>query len=252
MLGVAVRLRSHLIGVYLLRVGGLLSTTLGVIIRLQSPWIIVCLLCVRTLLALLLSHSPSWKLTNCFSLYIGRHFPPFFFGFAFRIMCPPSSKFMTWVFELQIFKLWTLLTNVHIIIDNTFLNSLRSTTWGFDLNSNELIGMYLGLIHRRSCMALPNLGPGPLYCAELFWGRGLLLEIFLSSSSSWSIKLCAVDMSRPEAASCVVFLRGNRARIIVRSYFTPGQICLFLGNLHQVWLGPWLHIYRPVRMAFLR
>ena len=57
---------------------------------------------------------------------------------------------------------------VHTIIDNTFLDSLRSTILGFDLRSNDLIGMHLGSILRQSCMDLPNLGLGPSCYAELF------------------------------------------------------------------------------------
>ena len=81
-------------------------------------------------------------------------FPSFFFGFAFQTVCLPSSKFIIWVFELQIFKLQILLTKVHTIIDSTFSNSLRSTISGFNIHSNELTGMHLGLIPRQSCRDL--------------------------------------------------------------------------------------------------
>ena len=94
-LDVAVRFCSHQTGVYLISAEGLPSMTLGVTVRLQSPQIVVCLLCVRTLLALLLSKSPLWKLVDCFFLYIGGCFPPFFFGSAFWIMCLLSLKFIT-------------------------------------------------------------------------------------------------------------------------------------------------------------
>ena len=82
-------------------------------------------------------------------------------------MCPPSSKFITWVFELLIFKLWTLLTTVYKIINSTFSISLCSMISGFDLYSNELINMHLGLILWQSCMDLSNLGLGPLLCRTL-------------------------------------------------------------------------------------
>ena len=47
---------------------------------------------------------------------------------------------------------------------------------GFDFHSNELTDKHLWLVLRQSCMEIPNLDLGPLYYAELFWGRGLLLE----------------------------------------------------------------------------
>ena len=131
---------------------GLLSTTLGVTIHLHRPHSGVCPLRVRILL---ISRLLLWKLAGLFR----RSFPSFFFDSAFWTMYPPSSKSITWVFELQIFKLWTLLTKVHTIIDSTFSNSLRSMTSGFNLHSNDLIDIHLGLILWRSSMDLPNLGP---------------------------------------------------------------------------------------------
>ena len=121
----------------------------------------------------------------CWSFLEGR-FPSYFFGSTFWTMCPPSSKFITWVFELLIFKLRTLLTNVHTITDSIFSDSLCSTISVLDLYSNELINMYLGLILRQSCMNLPNSGLGPPCYAELFWGQGLPLGI---SSSSLQVKV---------------------------------------------------------------
>ena len=233
-------------------------------IHLYSPQTEVYPLCVRTLL---LSRLFLWKLAGCFlrsslSFFFGFAFrimckvtfllPSFFFSFAFWTMCPQSLKFMIWVFELQIFKLQTLLTKVHTIIDSTFLDSLFSTISGFDLHLNELIGMRLGLILRRSCMDLLNLGLEPICCAEFFWGRGLLLEISSSSPLSGSIELCTVDTPRPKVKSYAVFLQGNWAHVFVRSYFSLGQSFPSLGNLHQVRLGPWLRIRRPVRTTFLR
>ena len=141
---------------------------------------------------------------------------------------------------------------MHTIIDSTFSNSLCSTISWFDLYSNELIDMHLGLIFWRSCMDLPSLGLGPLYCAELFWGWGLLLGISSSSPSSWSIEQCVVDMLRPKVASHVIFLRENRARAVVRLYFTLGQSFPFSSSLPRVRLGPWLRIRRPARTKFLQ
>ena len=187
----------------------------------------------------------------CWSFLEG-HFPSFFFGSAFRSMCPPSSKFITWVFELQIFKLWTLLSKVHTSISSTFWNSLCSTISRFDLHSNELIDMYLGLVLRRSCMVLPNLGLGPLCCVKFFWGWGLLLRIFSSSPSSWSTKLCVVNTPWPEVVTHIIFLQENWACVIVRSCFTLGQSCPFSGSLHWVRQGLWLHIHMLARMEFLK
>ena len=167
-------------------------------------------------------------------------------------MCPPSLKLITSVFELLIFKLQTLLTKVHITIDSTFSNSLCSMISRFDLHSNELIEMHLWWIFRRSCMDLPSLGLGLLCCAELLWGQGLLLGIFLSSTSSWSIEQCIADTPQPKVVSHVIFLRENWAHVAVRSYFALGRSCPFSMILPRVWLEPWLRIYRPTRMGFLK
>ena len=160
---------------------GLPNTTLVVTVRLHSLPIVVCSLHVRTSL---------WQVASveaCWSFSDGR-FPSYFFDSAFRTMCLLSSKIMAWVFELLTFKFWTLLTKVHTIIDSTFSNSLCSTILGFDLHSNELIVIHLGLTLRQFCMDLPNLGLGPPCYLELFWGQGLPIGISSSSLSRWSIE----------------------------------------------------------------
>ena len=167
-------------------------------------------------------------------------------------MCPPILTFITGVFELQIFKFWTLLTMVHTIIHSTFLDSLHFTILGFDLYSNELIGMHLGLILWRSYKDLPNMSLGPFCCAELFLGQGLFLEISSSSPSSWSIALCVVDTPWLEIASNAIFLWENRARVVIRSYFTLRWSYPFSGIPHQVRLGPWLRILVLARTKFLQ
>ena len=183
--------------------------------------------------------------------YLEDRFPSFFFGSTFRIMCPISSKFMIksfWTFD---FQLRTLLTKVHTIIDSTFSNSLHSTISGFDLHSNELIDMHLGLILWQFFIDLPNLGLGPICYAELFWGQGLPLRIFSSSPLSWSIEQCIVGTSQLEVADHVIFPRENRARVVARSYFTLGRSCPFSRILPQVQRGPRLRNCRPTKMGSL-
>ena len=46
-----------------------LSMNLGVAIYFQSPQTVVCPLCVRNLLTLLLKGLPTWKLVDHFSLF---------------------------------------------------------------------------------------------------------------------------------------------------------------------------------------
>ena len=194
------------------------SMTLGVTVRLHHPKTVGCPLCVRT--------SP-WQVASaeaCWSFLEG-HFLSYFF---------PSSKFMTWVFELLTFKLWTLLTKVHIIIDSTFSNSLYSMISRFNLHSNELIDMHLGLTLSQFCMDLPNLGLGPPCYAELFWGQGFPLRISSSSLLSWRTKQCVIGTPWPEVVSHIVFPLKSRARVVVRSYSTLGQSCPFLKTLSQV------------------
>ena len=111
----------------------------------------------------------------CLLDYVRDHFPSFLVLPSW--LCAPQVQ--NSLYEFSNFR------SLHTIIDSTFLDSLHSTTLGFDLHSNELIGMHLGLILHRSCMDLPNLGVGPLCYVELIWGRGLLLKISLSSPLSW-------------------------------------------------------------------
>ena len=169
-LGVAVCLHSRQTEVCPLCAGTCIlpDMTLGVVVRLRSCQTGVCLLRARAYptrpsVSPFIFTALRPKSVRCVS-----RLSFFLFGSAFQTMCPPSLKFITWVFELQIFKFQTLLTKVHTVIDSTFSNSLRSTVLRFDLHSNKLINMHLRLIFQRSCMDLPNLGLGPLCCAKLF------------------------------------------------------------------------------------
>ena len=157
---------------------------------------------------------------------------------------------MTWVFELHIFKLRTLLMKVYPIINSTFSNNLRSTISGFDFHSNEVIDMHLGSTLQRSCMDLPSSGLRPFCYAELFWGWCFPLWISLPSSSSWSTEQCVVGTLRPKVASQIIFPLENQARVVARSYFISGRSCLLSRILPQVWLEPWLHIRRLAKIGF--
>ena len=205
MLDVAFYLRSHQTRVYLLCAGTYIlpDTMLGVAFCLRSHHIRVyslhAMACPAQPSALLPAFtalrpefsccmSGLFSFTSCFcgNLLV---FSKRLLSLFLLWLCIPnhvllSSKFMIWVFELLTFKLWTLLTEVHTIIDSTFSNSLHSMISRFDLHSNELTDMHLGLIIRRSYMDLPNLGLRPLCCAKLFWGWGILLEISSFSPSS--------------------------------------------------------------------
>ena len=133
-----------------------MGTTFGVAIRCISrlSFLAACL------------HGSS--LIASFFIYIyKRSVSSFLLWFYLPNYVPSKFEIHNMSFELQVFKLRTLLTKVHIIISK-FLNSLGYTTSGFNLYSNELIGMHLGLILWGSCMDLPNMGLGPIYCAELF------------------------------------------------------------------------------------
>ena len=151
-------------------------------------------------------------------------FPSFFFGFAFRTMFSPSSKFITWVFGLQIFTLRTLLTKVHTIIDNTFSNSLYSTISRFDLHSNEAPGVNISKILYGPSQLRSRV---PLLCKILLMTRSptwnLLVSIFelkYQAVRRWytvtqSYESCHFSSRKSSSRRCkIIFCSGSKLSLL--------------------------------------
>ena len=133
-------------------------------------------------------------------------------------MCPPSLKFIAWVFELQIFKLRTLSIKVHTIISSTFLNSFRSTISRFNLYWNELIDMHLGL-------TLPTWVYNPFVVQnssedEISYLESPYLHLWVEVSSSAALICCDLKLQEHHFSSRKLSLHHCKIMFFSRSKFS--------------------------------